>query len=129
MSPLLSFATISLRSSTHLAYCRSPNASPATGAMVTAHAPSFAGLSFTMKWNLVPAREREELPVVVARLDLAVVDRDQIVALLDLQVVVIGRPVLVDVGDLVEAGRIRREIESGMPRLERRPVVVDGHRR
>jgi hypothetical protein len=47
-----------------------------------------------MKWNFVARREGEELPVVVAALEIVVVDRHDEVAFLDLQVVAIGGPSL-----------------------------------
>ena len=42
-----------------------------------------------------------------------IVNRDDEVAGLDLEVIVVGWPVLVDVADLVVAGRVTDEIESG----------------
>ena len=71
-------------------------------------------------------REREVLPVVVAGLQIVVVDRDDVVAFLDLQVVVIGRAVLVDVADLVEAGRVGDEVEARIARLLRRARPAAG---
>jgi hypothetical protein len=49
MSPLLNVVTMSRRSSTHRAYCRSANACFAAGVIVTSHAPSFTGLSLIRK--------------------------------------------------------------------------------
>ena len=64
--------------------------------------------------ELGPGREREVAPVVVAGLQIVAVDGDDVVAFLDLEVVAIGRPVLVDVADLVEPGRVGHEREARM---------------
>src|SRR5437588_446083 len=54
--------------------------------------------------ELVPRRDRERAPVVVAGLQIAIVDGHDEVAGLDREVVVIGGTVLVDVANLLEAG-------------------------
>jgi hypothetical protein len=69
--------------------------------------------------ELRAGREREELPVVLATLQIVAVDRDDEVTRLDLLVVVIGRPVLVDVADLEVTGRVGDEIEARVARLLR----------
>ena len=62
--------------------------------------------------ELLAQRIGESLPVVVRRLQVAIVERDDELAFLDLQVVLVGGTVLVDASNLVVPGRIGDEIEA-----------------
>ena len=95
------------------AYCRSLNAPPATGVIVDVPRAFLRRLVVQHEVELAARRERE-VAASSCRSSSASRSstRDDVVARRDLQVVVIGRTVLVDVADLVEAGRIGDEIES-----------------
>ena len=58
------------------------------------------------------------------RLQIVIVDRDEIVAGFDLQVIVIGGAILVDVADLVEPGCIGNDIESRVASLRRFALIA-----
>jgi hypothetical protein len=73
--------------------------------------------------ELAAGREREVLPIVLAGLEIVIVDGDDEIARLDLQVIAIGRTILVDVGHLIEARRVGGEIESRIPCLHDRARV------
>ena len=83
---------------------------------MTFQAPSGSGLSLKRELDLAVEPAAEERVVVVAGLDRLAVDGDQVVPLLDLDPVLVGRPVFVDVRDLVAAaGRIGLEVQAEVP--------------
>ena len=76
------------------------------GSMRVFQAPSSDGLALNVTSTLRLSRSIQQLPVVVAGLDGLAVDRDEVVAVADLDPVLVGRPVLVDVRHLVAAGAV-----------------------
>ncbi len=83
---------------------------------MTVHAPSGDGLAVERQLDLAIEPAAEERVVVVAGLDRLAVDGDQVVSLLDLDPILVGGSVFVDVRDLVAAaGRVRLEVEAEVP--------------
>ena len=78
------------------------------------HAPSVDGLGVHQEFELAAGKNVEELPVILAGLQLLAVHREDEVAGRDLDVIVIGRALAVDVADLVEAAGIGLQVEAGI---------------
>ena len=76
------------------------------------------GLGIHQELELAARQNVEELPVILAGLQFLAVHRQNVIAGRELDVVVIGRAFAVDVGHLVEAGRVGLHFEAGIARLD-----------